>query len=345
MNAAVRAIVKVAAARGVRVLGVLDGYDGLVDGRFRELTRTMGGRLRSAEDIDRAGSQGGTVLGSARSSRFRDPAGRTAAARALGDCAGLIVIGGDGSLTGAHLLATEHGIATIGIAASIDNDVGCTGMALGTDTALNTIVSACDRICDTAASHRRAFVVEVMGRRSGYLAMASAVALGAEGVLLPEQGRSEDAVVEAVTRLVRDGFEGEAPKRRVLVIKAEGVEVPCTRLVRLVSDRLGDRDPPWEVRATVLGHMVRGGGPSYLDRMIGGRVGLAAVEAVLSGVSDEMVAWQPTIEGGTATADPTVRRYPLEAVLAETRALLDGTSPVTQWRMRLLHAAEGVLAI
>lgn len=349
MNAALRAITRVAASRGVRVLGALDGYDGLIDNRLRELTRLIGGRLRPIEEVDRAGSLGGTILGSARCLRFRQPEGRAAAARTLAEVQGLIVIGGDGSLTGAHLLAQEHGIRAVGIPASIDNDVGCTGMALGTDTALNTIVAACDRICDTASSHRRAFVVEVMGRRSGYLAMASAVAVAADGVLLPEQGRGEEAVVEAVAALIRDGFSGDAPKRRILVLKAEGVEIPCTRLVRLVQERIDVQVPGADVRATVLGHLVRGGGPSYLDRMIASRCALAAVDAVLEGPaasgSAEMVAWQPTIPGGMPTPDPTIRRYPLDVVLAETRALLDGTSLVTRWRMRLLSTAEGVLAL
>ncbi len=334
MNAAVRAVAKIGAARGVRVVGIDDGYDGLIERRFRELAAP--GRVDPA--IERISAVGGTVLGSARCARFREPDGRQRAAASL-DGMGLVVIGGDGSLTGAHLLAREHGVRFVGIPASIDNDIGCTASALGVDTALNTIVDACDRIGDTASSHRRAFVVEVMGRRSGYLAMAGAVAVGADGVLLPEHGRSEAAVVEAVEKLIRKGFEGG--KRRVLVLKAEGVEVPCTRLVRLVEEKLTGV----EVRATVLGHLVRGGAPTYHDRMIANRLSLAAVDGLLAGATDEMVAWLPTVRGGTETTDPYVRRFPMEHVLEETRALLEGTSVVTKWRLGLLERVEGVLPL
>jgi 6-phosphofructokinase 1 len=345
MNATLRAIAKVCAARGVRCVGVEEGYDGLIDGRFRDLTVTTSAGVRATPEVDRCFSVGGTILGSARCKRFRTPQGRAAAAKNLDGMEGLVVVGGDGSLTGARALAEELHVRVVGIPASIDNDIGCTGAALGVDTALNTIVDACDRITDTASSHRRAFVVEVMGRRSGYLAMAAAVAVGADGVLLPEQGRSEETIVAAVERLVRAGFDGSRDKRRVLILKAEGVGVPCTRLVRLVEERMRDRDPPVDVRATVLGHLVRGGAPTYNDRMIGNRLGLAAVEAILAGASNEMVAWLPTVEGGTATSDPSVRRYPLERVLAETAALLDGTSVVTKWRLGLLERVEGVLPL
>lgn len=350
MNSAIRAVAKVAAARGVRVLGVEEGYDGLIDRRVRPLTIETSSGLRVDPSLERVGSVGGTVLGSARCARFRDAEGRKQAAATLDGVAGLVVIGGDGSLTGATLLAKEHGVRVVGIPASIDNDIGCTASALGVDTALNTIVEACDKITDTASSHRRAFVVEVMGRRSGYLAMASAVAVGADGVLLPEHGRSEEAVVAAVEALVRDGFE--SGKRRVLVIKAEGVEVPCTRLVRLVEEKLRGAALPTsavhiDVRATVLGHLVRGGAPSYADRMLASRLSLAAVDALLDAPAEEaeMVAWLSTVRSGKETRDPYVRRFPLARVLSETKALLDGTSAVTQWRLGLLERAEGALRL
>jgi len=346
MNPCVRGIVKVAAARGVRVVGVVDGYDGLVDGTLRPLSHDVKGTLVPEADVDACSDRGGTLLGSARSTRFRAPEGRKLAFSRLDGAAGLIVVGGDGSLTGAHILAQEapH-LRVIGIPASIDNDVGCTQGALGVDTALNTILDACDRIRDTASSHRRAFIVEVMGRRSGYLALAGAVAAGADGVLLPEHGRSEEDVVRAVAELVRTGFSRGRPKRAVLVLKAEGVEVPCTRLARLVEEQVKDVSPAIDVRATVLGHVVRGGAPTYMDRMIGGRLALAAVDAILEGATDEMVAWMPSVPGGTPTGDPSVHRFPLEHVLRETKSLLDGTSDVTKWRLKLLERVEGVLAL
>jgi 6-phosphofructokinase 1 len=343
MNACVRAVTKVAAARGLRVLGVREGYEGLMDGRFRELTRGEGSQWSVDPEVDACGAWGGTVLGSARSARFVTPEGRKAAAAHMANVDGLIVVGGNGSLTGAHLLATELGIRIIGIPASIDNDIGCTGTAIGVDTALNTIVEACDRISDTARAHRRAFIVEVMGRQCGYLAMASAVAAGADAVLFREQGASEAELVERVARVIRGAFE--RGKRRVLILKAEGVELPCTRLVRALEESLLPTLPGAEIRGTVLGHLVRGGSPSFQDRMVAGRFGFAAVEALLAGATDQMVAWQSATPGGIGTVDTAVQRFSLETVLAETRALIDGTSPVTRRRLQLLQAVEGVLPL
>ena len=347
MNACLRAITKVAAGRGIRVMGVLDGYEGLLDGRFRELTVPGAGPSAYAADpeLDYAGGMGGTLLGSARSARFRDAEGRAQAAKRLHGIDGLIVIGGNGSLTGAHVLAKEHGVKVMGVPASIDNDIGCTSTAIGVDTALNTIVDACDRISDTARAHRRAFVVEVMGRHCGYLAMASAVAVGADAVMFREQGRGEDALVAAAADVIRKGFAAERGKRRVLIIKAEGVEVPTDRLVKRAQEAIAADLPGIDVRATVLGHLVRGGSPSAQDRMVAGRLGLAAVEALLDGKTDEMVAWLPTVKDGIATNDPAVFRFPLERVLEETRALLDGTSAVTKRRVKMMEANEGVLAL
>lgn len=347
MNAAVRAVVRVAAHKGVHVVGFEDGYEGLVDGRVRELTRQGPSGPCPIDAVDDALPRGGTILGTARSARFMTVEGRAAAARNLDGMLGLVVLGGDGSMRGLHLLASEHPgrFQVMGVPASIDNDIGCTAMALGVDTALNTIVEACDRLSDTAGSHRRAFVVEVMGRRSGYLAMASAVACGADAVLVPEEGRSEESIVEAVAKLVREGFSPARGKRRMLVVKAEGVEIPCTRLVRRVEERLADVEPRVDLRAAVLGHLVRGGAPSYFDRMVGARLALSAVDAILAGATDEMCAWMPTVQGGVETRDPSVRRFSLERVLEETAALLDPSSTVTRWRLGLLRRVEGALAI
>jgi 6-phosphofructokinase 1 len=346
MNTSIRAIAKLAAGEGVRVLGVEQGYDGLIDGRFRELTREVGGGLATTDGLDMIGSLGGTVLGSARSTRFRTVEGRAQAASRLDGVLGLIVIGGNGSLTGAHLLAKEHPeVRVVGIPASIDNDIGCSGLAIGVDTALNTIVDACDRISDTARAHRRAFVVEVMGRDCGYLAMASSIAVGADAVLFREQGRTDDEVVLAVEKAIERAFAPGRDKQRVLIIKSEGVTIPCTLLVRTLSERLDGKIPGVEIRATVLGHLVRGGAPSYMDRAIAGRLALAALEALLTGGTDEMVAWQPTLPGGIDTRDSHVKRFPLETVLAETDALLDGSSPITKRRIALMERAEGILGL
>lgn len=344
MNAVIRAVAKVAASQGVPVVGVEDGYTGLLEGRLRPLTvPESDGSLGVDPEMDFLGSVGGTVLGSARELRFLTPEGRAPAVRTMASLRGLVVVGGNGSLAGAHALAAESETPVIGIPASIDHDVGCTGTSIGVDTALNTIVAACDAICDTARAHRRAFVVEVMGRDCGYLAMAAAVATGAEAVLFREQGRDEDEIVASLERAVRHAF-AERHKRRVLILKAEGVTIPCTRLVRRVQQRLGEGFGV-DVRATVLGHLVRGGRPSFQDRMVAGRLGLAAVAAVLQGESDQMVAWQAIVPGGTPTPDSAVTRFGLARVLEESRALVDGSSPITQRRVRMMETIEGVLGL
>jgi 6-phosphofructokinase 1 len=346
MNACLRAVAKVAAGKGVHVLGACEGYDGLIDGRFRELTRSLsGGGVATDLELDAAGGMGGTLIGSARSVRFREKAGREQALASLKSCGveGLIVIGGNGSLTGAHALATETGFKVLGIPGSIDNDIGCTATCLGVDTALNTIVDACDKISDTARAHRRAFVVEVMGRDCGYLAMASSVAVAADAALIREQGKGEAELVGAVADVIRKGFA--RGKRRVLIIKAEGVQMPTARLVQHAEVALARELPGVEIRATVLGHVVRGGSPSYQDRAIGGRLGAVAVDSLLEGASDEMLAWQPVIPGGAATFDPFVQRFKLDHVLAETKGLIDGTSPITQRRLKLMQVAADVLPL
>lgn len=348
MNAAVRAIAKVAASKGVGVVGIVGGYTGLLAGATRPLTREIedasGVVVVPDGEVDAIGSVGGTVLGSAREPRFLTAEGRAPALAELSRFAGLVVIGGNGSLAGAHALATEGRVPVVGLPASIDNDVGCTSSAIGVDTALNTIVEACDKISDTARAHRRVFVVEVMGRDCGYLAMAGAIAVGADAVLFREQGRDEEQIVESAARAIRRAFAAGRGKQRALILKAEGVSVPCTKLVRLVEERLAADIPGLEVRATVLGHLVRGGNPSFQDRMIAGRLGLAAVAAVLEGATDVMLGWQGP-QGGTPTGDPAVARYPLVEVLKQSAALVDGTSPVTKRRVQMMELVEGVLGL
>ncbi|HSM01514.1 MAG TPA: 6-phosphofructokinase [Acidimicrobiia bacterium] len=344
MNAAIRAVTKVGAGQGVDVHGIQGGYEGLLAGRFIRLTHEVGGSLHPERAIDLALGQGGTILGSSRSEAFRTKEGRAEAAERLAGFDGLVAIGGDGTLSGAHALASEQGTRVIGVPASIDNDVGCTSLAIGVDTALNTIVEACSRVADTARSHRRAFVVEVMGRRSGYLAMSSAVTVGADAAVIPEQARSVEEIAASVERVIRQSFELDDGKRQSLIMLAEGAGVPATELVRLLNDRLEDL-PGVEARAIVLGHLQRGGSPSYLDRMIGGRLGLMALAALSQGRSDEMVAWRPSLDGGIPTEDSRVMRYPLERVMEESAALVDGSSEVVQRRLKMMEAVEGVLAL
>jgi len=337
MNACLHAIVKLCARQGVDVLGVRHGYDGLIAGDLHPLR---------PQDVDAVAGWGGTILGSARSKAFLTPAGRAQAAKQLEGTQGLVVIGGNGSLTGALKLAQETGARVIGLPASIDNDIGCTSTAIGVDTALNTIVEACERISDTARAHRRAFVVEVMGRQCGYLAMASAVAANADACLFREQGKDEETLVAELCAVLDRGLSPERDKKRILIIKAEGVAVGTDTLVRNLQDHADAHDLHVDVRATILGHLVRGGSPSYQDRMVAGRISAAAVQALLLGRSAEMIAWQPwTREGGIPTEDPSVWRFPLTRVLEETAALLDGSSQVTRRRVRMMETYAGVLAV
>lgn len=345
MNAAVWAIIKLAAARGIDVVGVEGGYDGLIDGVFQDLTRDLGGGgLAPVPGLDWLAGTGGTFLGSSRCPRFRESEGRTRACQAMRGAAveGLVVIGGNGSLTGAHLLANECGIPIVGIPASIDNDIGGSTDAIGVDTALNTIIEACDRVSDTARSHHRAFVLEVMGRRSGYLAMASAVAATADAVLLPEQPRDASEILDQLEELLRRSFSSDRSKRRVLIIKAEGVPTPTLLLADQLQSRVRDLENV-SVRGIVLGHLIRGGHPTYHDRMMAGRLALAALDALNAGATDVMAGWQSNI--GTKTHDPQVSLVSLLDMLTETDRLLDGTSEVTAMRMRLIREVQGVLAL
>lgn len=348
MNSAILAACKVAASRGIEVIGVQRGYEGLLDADFRELTRSLSdGSLAPIREVEDEAHTGGTILGSSRCMRFFDQESRAAGCRNMVEAGieGLIAIGGNGTMAGAHTLAAEcPDVTVVGVPASIDNDIGATADSIGVDSALNTIIEACDRISDTARSHRRAFIVEVMGRHSGYLAIASAVATAADAVLLPEEGRTEEQVLDKVEAVIRDSFATDRHKSKVLIIKAEGVTVPTTLLARVVGGRLDD-DLNIDVRATVLGHIVRGGHPSFHDRMMAGRLALGAVNALADGADDCMVTWNTTTSGGVATADPRVHRFRLETVLAEGEALRDGTSDITKRRMDRMQTVQGVLAL
>jgi 6-phosphofructokinase 1 len=336
MNTAIVSATKVATARGWRVVGVQNGYDGLIAGNFQQL---------GPAEVDDWWQRGGTCLGSARSPAFRTPEGRAEAARNLHGIDALIVIGGNGSLAGAHALSQEQDVPVVGIPASIDNDIACTSTAIGVDTALNTIVEACDRIADTARSHRRVFIVEVMGRECGYLAMAGSIATAADAVIFREQGKSEDQLVAELREVIRRSFSAARDKRRVLIIKAEGVDVPTERLATRLEATVAKDAPGVNIRWSVLGHMVRGGSPSFRDRSIAGRLAFAAVNAVADGHFGTMVGWTDEHGAGRKTADPKVSLHPLETVLAQTVTLLDGTHPTTQRRLRMLEAVQGVLPL
>lgn len=339
MNTAVAAATKVALSAGCRVLGVRNGYKGLMSGDLMPL---------DAEVVRDAWRRGGTVLGSRRSMRFMTTEGRTDAANVLNDIddlAGLVVIGGNGSLTGAHLLATEHNVPVMGLPASIDNDLACTALAIGVDTALNTIVEACDRIADTARSHKRVFLVEVMGRQCGFLAMGAGIGASADAVLVPERFQTREALLAELARVVTTAFERDTPRDHLLILKAEGVAVSTPELEAHLRSALERVDADVGVRATVLGHLVRGGSPSRMDRLIAARLAHAAVYSLLEGHTDQMCGWDGREAGGQKTVDPRVKRYDLATVLAQTERLLDGSHPSTKGRLKLLDAVAGVLAL
>lgn len=348
MNAAIRAVTKVAASRGIPTWGVERGYDGLIDGEFRPLIRrTKAGAPTPLHEIEIQGGEGGTMLGSSRCPRFFEREARAAAVEQLKEYSitGVIVIGGNGSMAGAHALAGETDIPIIGIPASIDNDIGLTREALGVDSALNTIVKACDNISDTARSHHRAFIVEVMGRRSGYLAMAAAVATAADAVLMPERPHTREDVIDSVVKCIEASFGVARDKTRVLIIKAEGIDVPTHEIVEAVTSRMAADGKDYELRGAVLGHVVRGGDASYRDRLLAGRFGRVAVEAVLDGRTDVMAGWNIGVDLGVTTTDDWIRLFDIDDVLAETEALLDGTSPVSIDRVARMEAIQGVLAL
>ncbi|HNN93377.1 MAG TPA: 6-phosphofructokinase [Pseudomonadota bacterium] len=344
MNAALRAAAKVGTALGLELLGVEEGYKGLMEGRVRAL---------STRALDEAARRGGTVLGSARSKRFMTAEGQALAQEAIiaTRLSGLIVLGGNGSLAGARALQpakTFDGrpLAIVGIPASIDNDIACTGMSIGVDTAMNTIVEACDRIADTAGSHQRTFIVEVMGRDCGYLAMVAGLAAQADVVLFPEAEKTESAIVDHVMQAIDSAYSRQGGRRHVLVIKSEGVRIESGRLKHLVDEQLGQRYPEGHIdtRVTVLGHVVRGGSPSAFDRMLATRLANTAVRALQAGETQVMAGWsQPVQSRPPSVFDPHVTLWPLEDVLRETHKLQNGDSSLVRWRVQALSQAEKIL--
>ena len=272
MNAAVRAVVRTAAFRGIRVSGILGGYDGLVNDHLRQL---------GPRDVSNIIQRGGTILRSARSEAFRTAEGRAQAVATMERHAldALVAIGGDGTFTGANVLQEEHGCRVIGLPGTIDNDLAGTDRTIGFDTAVNTAMEAMDKIRDTASSHDRLFFVEVMGRDTGFIALASAIASGAEYVMLPE-------LCQSIEQLVQELSQASRLKSSSIVVVAEGDEQGgAVAISEQVRKLLPDRD----MRVTVLGHLQRGGSPTAMDRILASRLGSAAVERLLAGEHGCMV--------------------------------------------------------
>lgn len=274
MNAAIRAVVRACAFYDVECVGIYRGYQGMIEGDFKE----MGPR-----DVKNIINKGGTILKSARSTEFKTKEGRKKAYDNL-VAAGIdsfVVIGGDGSFTGAEIFNEEYGFPVIGIPGTIDNDIYGTSHTLGYDTALNTVIDAIDKIRDTANSHNRLFFVEVMGRDAGHIALNAGIGAGAEEILIPEEDFGLDRLVESLKRSKGSG------KTSSIVVVSEGDKIG--KNVFELKDFIEENMPEYDVRVSVLGHMQRGGSPSCFDRVLASRLGVKAVETLLEGKSNYMV--------------------------------------------------------
>lgn len=274
MNAAIRSVVRTCAYHEIECMGIYRGFEGMIEGDYVPMN------ARSVKDII---NKGGTILKSARSQEFRTVEGRKKAYKQLTKHGidALVVIGGDGSFTGALVFNKEYGFPVMGIPGTIDNDIFGTSHTLGFDTALNTVVDAVDKIRDTASSHNRLFFIEVMGRDVGHIALNAGVGAGAEEILIPEEDLGLDRLLESLRKSRRSG------KTSSIVIVAEGDKIG--KNVFELKDYVEDNFSEYEVRVSVLGHMQRGGSPSCFDRVLASRMGVKAVECLLDGTSNYMV--------------------------------------------------------
>ncbi len=269
MNAAIRAVVRTGIFHGLEVFGVERGYTGLIEGQIFPMNiSSVGGIIQ----------RGGTILKTSRCEKFKTKEGLDIALQKLKEfnIDGLVTIGGDGTLRGIRELSAL-GVKTMGVPATIDNDLSKTDMAIGVDTALNTVIGAIDKIKDTASSHERAFIIEVMGRNSGYLALMGGIAGGVEVVLIPEISYN----LREISLKLKEGYQ--RGKTHCIIIIAEGVG-KTYEVSKFLEDKIG-----FETRITILGYLQRGGSPSAFDRLLASRLGAAAVEHLLKGETSKMV--------------------------------------------------------
>lgn len=273
MNAAIRAVTRAAISKGIRVKGIFRGYKGLVTNEISELY---------SDSVSNIIQRGGTILKTARCAEFMTPEGRQVAYDNMvkEGIEALVVIGGDGSLTGARIFAQEFNVPSIGLPGTIDNDLFGTDTTIGYDTALNTIVEAVDKIRDTATSHERLFFIEVMGRDAGFLALNGAIAGGAEAAIIPEYITEEDQLEEFIKR----GFRKSKNSSIVLVAESKSKGGALDIVERMKKDF-----PGYDARVSILGHLQRGGSPTAHDRIIASRMGAAAVDALLEGQRNVMI--------------------------------------------------------
>ena len=280
MNAGIRAVVRACAYHDIECIGIYRGYEGMIDGDFISMD------ARSVKGII---NKGGTILKSARSKEFRTKEGRAKAHEQLkkAEIDALVVIGGDGSFTGAMIFNQEYNFPVMGIPGTIDNDIFGTTHTLGYDTALNTVVEVIDKIRDTASSHNRLFFIEVMGRDVGHIALNVGIGAGAEEILIPEEDLGLERLLESLRRSKQSG------KSSSIVVVAEGDKIG--KSVFELKDYVDENMSEYEVRVSVLGHMQRGGAPSCFDRVLASRMGVKAVESLLTGKSNYMVGLKDDI--------------------------------------------------
>jgi 6-phosphofructokinase 1 len=307
MNAAIRAVVRCGIDRGWEVYGVKHGYAGLISGNFRQM---------GVRDVSSIIQQGGTILGSARSAEFRTETGRIEAIRSLNQLGieGLVVIGGNGSQSGAYELS-KMGFPVVGVASTIDNDLYGSEITIGVDTALNISLEAIDRLKVTASSHQRAFLVEVMGRDCGYLALMSGIAGGAEVIVIPEFDTGPELVAAAIHRAYERG------KAHALGVIAEGANYNAMALFNYFEEhkeRLG-----FQIRVTQLGHVQRGGAPGAFDRILATRLGAAAVNYLDKGCQGALMGLNKGEITATPYADVVANKKQIDLSLLELASVLE----------------------
>ena len=284
MNAAIRAVTRAAIVNGIRVKGIYRGYKGLMEGEVTEL---------GTQDVSGIIQRGGTILKTARSDEFRTPEGRKRAFETiqLEQIDALIVIGGDGTFTGARLLAQEYNVPVIGLPGTIDNDLWGTDATIGYDTALNTIVECVDKLRDTGTSHERLFLVEVMGRDAGFLTLSAAIAAGAEAAIIPERATVAEQLEEAIGQGRR-----KHKNSGIVLVQEHAIEGGARKVAEIIEKV----HPEYGTRVTILGHLQRGGSPTAYDRILASRLGVAAIQAlieeqrsVMVGVQDSEIVYVP----------------------------------------------------
>ncbi len=284
MNAAIRAVTRAAIVNGIRVKGIYRGYKGLMEGEVTEL---------GTQDVSGIIQRGGTILKTARSDEFRTPEGRQRAFETIQreQIDALIVIGGDGTFTGARLLAQEYNVPVIGLPGTIDNDLWGTDATIGYDTALNTIMECVDKLRDTGTSHERLFLVEVMGRDAGFLTLSAAIAAGAEAAIIPERATVAEQLEEAIGQGRR-----KHKNSGIVLVQEHAIEGGARKVAEIIEKV----HPEYGTRVTILGHLQRGGSPTAYDRILASRLGVAAIQALMEeqrsimvGVQDSEIVYVP----------------------------------------------------